>query len=302
MSAAAIELTPESPHQALHQAIATALRDLSTYSEREVLEIGGRVGHMVELAEAHVETLNGLQDTLQLDRLGELSQEQHQRLTGVLDRIAVCMRAQMEQVEALSEIATHVLATHMSLRRGIQSARLLSVHVRVEGAVLASQGMEINGLAAKLLALGQRMEGASEDVVALIGVLSEALPALLRRLREGLVRSEELRRSMWRHSRSINKAAAQLSGGLSDRFAACLKQVERAVSASHRALSALQFQDPMIQALQRLDPLMAEARRDSGELDAEPFYFGAGFAHDAAHALYRDDEEDAPAAGEALLF
>lgn len=294
----------ETPRDAegLHQALALRLQDLTQFSETEVLAVGDRVAHMVELAEAHASSLALLQDNLRLDDLAELSTSHKDRLLGLIEKVNACLGEQMEQVEALSEIASHVLATHLALRRGIQSARLLGVHVRVEGAVLDGDGLEVSDLANKLETLGKRMETASDDVVTLLSVLQEALPALLRRLRDGLVHTEDLRRSMGRHGRAVSQASHQLSLTLTERFGRCLAQVEKAVRACHGALSALQFQDPVMQALQRLDPLAAEARQAEGDAEASPFFYGAGFAADSACALDEDEGELAMASGESLFF
>jgi hypothetical protein len=288
--------------EGLHEALALRLQDLTQFSESEVLAVGDRVAHMVELAESHAASLASLQENLRLDELAQLSTSHKDRLLGLLERVNVCLVEQMEQVEALSEIASHVLATHLALRRGIQSARLLGVHVRVEGAVLDVDGLEVSDLADKLETLGKRMESASADVVTLLSVLQEALPALLRRLRDGLVHTEELRRAMVRHGRAISQASHSLSKTLTERFGRCLTQVEKAVKACHRALSALQFQDPVMQTLQRLDPLAAEARVAEGDSHATPYFYGAGFAADAACALDSEDDELAMVGGQSLFF
>lgn len=288
--------------EGLHEALALRLQDLTRFSESEVLAVGDRVAHMVELADAHVASLASLQENLRLHELAELSTSHKDRLLGLIEKVNACLTEQMNQVEALSEIATHVLATHLALRRGIQSARLLGVHVRVEGAVLDVDGLEVSDLANKLETLGKRMEAASADVVTLLSVLQEALPALLRRLRDGLVHTEDLRRAMGRHGRAISRASHKLSLALTERFDLCLAQVEKAVTACHGALSALQFQDPVMQALQRLDPLAAEARIAEGDAGAKPFFYGAGFAADAACALDTDDDEPAMAAGQSAFF
>lgn len=288
--------------QGLHEALALRLQDLTRFSESEVLAVGDRVAHMVELAEAHAESLASLQENLSLHELADLSASHKDRLLGLIEKVNACLSEQMGEVEALSEIATHVLATHLALRRGIQSARLLGVHVRVEGAVLDGDGLEVSDLANKLETLGKRMETASDDVVTLLSVLQEALPALLRRLRDGLIHTEELRRAMGRHGRAISQASHHLSQTLTERFGRCLMQVEKAVKACHGALSALQFQDPVMQALQRLDPLAAEARMAEGDTEARPFFYGAGFAADAACALDEEDNELAMASGQSLFF
>lgn len=294
----------QSPRDArgLHEELALSLQELTGFSEAEVLAVGDHVAHMVTLAESHAASLDLLQETLLLEELSEFSTDHRLRLVGLIDKVNLCLVEQMSQVEALSEITTHMLATHLALRRGIQSARLLSVHVRVEGAVLDGEGLEVSDLASKLETLGKRMESASEDVVGLLSVLQDALPDLLRHLRDGLVRTEELRRAMDRHGRSIRVASKSLSSNLTERFGRCMLQVEKAVKACHGALSALQFQDPVMQSLQRLDPLAAEARLAEGEADAQPYFYGAGFAAESACALDEVDEEMAVASGESLFF
>lgn len=298
MSAQPQILTTASAAQ-LHEQLAGAVQALTQHSEGEVLEIGTRIGHMVEIAEAHAEALEQLRGAMRLEQLDAISAGQQSRVTAALEHILACIREQLTLVTGLADIAAHVSETYTALRRGIQSARLLGVYVRVEGANLSSGQVAIKSLAFKLSALSERMENASNDVRLLLQVLQEALPALQKRLREGISHCEELRRQMAAHGRAISKATVALSSELEQRFSDCMNQVQLAISASHRALSALQFQDPMIQSMQRLDPLAAEARQASGDPEAGPFYYGAGFASDAAHAL---DTEPAPPAGEAILF
>ena len=301
MSQLALLRTPRDA-EGIHRALALSLQDLTRFSEAEVLAVGDRVARMVEMAEAHAESLSGLQENLRLDELGELGTGHKGRLLGLIEKVNACLVEQMVQVETLSEIASDVLATHLTLRRGVQSARLLGVHVRVEGAVLDIDGLKVSDLAEKLRTLSERMEAASADVVGLLSVLQEALPMLLRHLRDGLVHTENLGRALGRHGRAISQASHNLSQTLTERFGRCLTQVEKAVESCRGALGALQFQDPVMQALQHLDPLAASARVAEGDADATAYFYAAGFGADAARALYFEQDELAVVNGQRLCI
>lgn len=294
-----------SPAALLHDSLAQTLVELTDHSQQEVLEIGNRIGHMVELAEGYAVTIDALNQNLQLDSLAALSSEQQERLGAILDRIQAGIQEQLRVISGLLDTATNITTTLTTLRRGIQSARLLSVYVRIEGATLNTGRVEVNSLAGKLAALCERMERASDGVSTLLGVLLESLPTLEQRLQNGLKSCDEQRHAVMLHATAITKGAGLLSGELEERFTTCRANVQQTINASHQALSSLQFQDPMIQSLQRLDPLAAEARCASGEPDATPVEFAAGF--DSAAAFRSSGTEPAESAsdvdaGELILF
>ena len=88
---------------ALHASLAQTLVTLTEHSQREVLEIGNRIGHMVELAEGYAETIDRLNHSLQLESLAALSSAQQQRLTAILDR---CLAANGPDPITYFEITT----------------------------------------------------------------------------------------------------------------------------------------------------------------------------------------------------
>ncbi|HMA93868.1 MAG TPA: hypothetical protein VKP30_14355 [Polyangiaceae bacterium] len=284
-----------------HQEIVEHIEDAISIGEQGVLDAGNLLGAIVREALAQGEetgrllthsNAGGVMESL---GKGALTAETH---IAVIDEIMSELGVQSaEAMQATRSIAQTVDGFHEVML----STRMVGVSMRIEVAWL-SDNNELGVIPEQLRSLGDEIESLTTELERLSAALRNVLPALaassarVERARNAVrIQVAESVAELAGMTRTMIKAASDIASTRSAMTAQIRLRCEE-------ALSQLQFFDPMVQELQRIDVLVSEFRStqstDSGSPPVEPIRYGRRLGE-------RSTPEESSAtvtAGEVMLF
>lgn len=284
-----------------HQEIIEHIEDAISIGERGVLEAGNLLGDIVREALAQGEetgnilTHSNAGSVMESLGKGALKAETH---IAVIDEIMSELGVQStEALQATRSIAQTVDGFHEIM----MSTRMVGVSMRIEVAWL-SDNNELGVIPEQLRALGDEIESLTTELQNLSASLRNVLPALSA--------------SSARVERARNTVRAQVAESvatLGSMTRTMLDAASRIATTRHEmtsqirlrceeALSQLQFFDPMVQDLQRVDVLASEFRSalslGTGSAPVQPIRYGRRLGDLATP----EENTETVAAGEVMLF
>lgn len=212
-------------------------------SEKEIMAIGESVQHIVDHTRQFIdESTQAVERSFagQSATLGNYLD--HAQQTADIQRNAV------QQALALSEDITKAGA---AVDRLASQARLLALNAKIEAARLGSEGNafgviteQMNHLSLEIAKTNRLIAHATQAIKTCLPVITEQTSAQIRSLEDFSQTMQQL------------KAGVELS--LSTTTSAGDSHITMILNLAYAALSHLQFQDPMIQSMQKIDFLMRD--------------------------------------------
>ena len=301
----------ESTLEHLHHQVVEELRVLTRTSESAVLVAGSSLSDIVGEGRRLAEQSQERVDAIRRDHdahLPGLLERVDVRIESFVDTVVKGLDEDDTAVQAAQEDLDVIAAAAARLDAIAGASRVLAVCAQIETAQLDSDGSRERfaatvGEMRKLASLVARLH---TD----LGTRVVALQELLQSLSEG---SEELREALGRdrerlahRSAEVHRQSAEMLAGLDGVSGEAIRTAEDLLSNSQEGLSALQFQDPMIQELQRLDALIGSLlTTEEEDPDADsPLQFAVNLGDRTSQTPNHEEDGDDAAldAGELLLF
>lgn len=260
---------------ARHRRVSGQVTELRGLSEREILACGDVLSNIVTDVGALIDETEA-----QVRRSGERAEA----LTGAfMDAIAAEARTQAQAVESVFSLADGIERAVNAIDDLTASTGVLAINAHIEAAHLGDQGRAFGIIAQQLRELSQSIESTTGQVKAAIADVREGLPPIADRATAMQAHTGRYIERMQEHLRATGPEAGE----------GC--RLDRLVQLSNRALSHLQFQDPLVQRLLGIEREVAELlERIDPLLDGEIEAVTAGED--------RDTRAGAPASGDIMLF
>lgn len=279
----------------------TVVEDAARVSESGVLEVGKALGSLIN--ESRSQTNDLLQVLPHLEGSGEASgiREAIERQTSVVQKFVTALIERADRQKQLAEQASRLTDGIASLARDVSGiavkARLLSLNARIECGRLGESGKAMTVVASEIRQVSASVAKANADIAGLASELNVLLPKVSRSSAELHETSHEFRSDFDASLGATQGSYGELIGVVKDTVERSQTRSQRMLEEAQQALSALNFQDPMVQQLRELATLIEQRSTGSASVRLR---IGTELA--AAAALPETASIEAPRAGEVDLF
>lgn len=237
--------------------IATALqriKEASEISEREALSVGQLLGKIMEVAQRQHASLENSLDQFSDSSEGSIRQvaaAQSEAIANYLERLSSLINEQLELTKLAALQCEQISKAGSTIEQATIEARILSLNARITAAQNNSGGAAFAAIASEMQALSQTINQANALVGSLATELNKQLPLIARQA--AAMGDENARFSGILHSHigRVEETTRKLEGTLRDTIYSGSAHYAQILRASQRAVSHLQYQDPMVQRLRR---------------------------------------------------
>lgn len=277
----------------------SVVEEAANVSERGVLEVGKALGNLVQESRTQTSDLLEVLPRLEGDVTGD-----HAGIRQAIDRqtatVTCFVQDLMSRADRQNQLADHAARLTegiAALARDVSGiaikARLLSLNARIECSRLGESGKAMTVVATEIRQVSASVAKANADIAELAAQLTDLLPNVARLSSELQESSHSFRESFAESQTTTQTTYAELMGFVKSTVERSQQRAERMLNESRNALSALNFQDPMVQALRELATMIE--RRSNGERVSET---RLGIRDHSVN----DDDGSKLAAGEVALF
>ncbi len=213
----------------------------------------------------------------QIDEIGEtvhtLEKKSGGKGEGVISRhtkaVSSYVRVVNDQLEQQVRVAEEALEQSVEIVRAgaaiadlADAAKILALNARIESSRLHKKGSRFAVIATEMKVLSDGVDSANNLVRDLATRLQGSLPTIAEQMRSMRQETRTFYKELQEHLVEIETEKKDLQIALKDSLSAGDRQLDKILEASQRALSELQFQDPMAQRLQRIDNDLAKAQQN----------------------------------------
>lgn len=261
-------------------------------SEKEILAIGISVQNIVNHTRQYIEESK--------DVVVKNFAEQSLSLTEYLTGTRQATEMQSNAVKEALTLSDDITQAGLAVDKLANQARLLALNAKIEAARLGSSGSafsiiteEMNHLSIEIANTNRLIAGSTQAIRACLPMLAEQATMQMKRV-------EEFSKTMEEFKEGIEKSIST-TNNTSD------SHINQILNEAYETLSHLQFQDPMIQSVQRIDHLAKELHDEMSKV------MGVAAASGIKDSPYvevlgtkiaepSNDSRDGPDAGEVVLF
>ena len=268
-------------------------------SEREALSVGELVGTIMRVSQRQ---RANLEESLQhfSDASGgsvrRVAAAQSQATAEYLQTISTLIDEQLEFARQAALQCEQISKAGDTIEQATTEARILSLNARITAAQSTADSAAFAAIASEMQALSHTVGQANALVGELAEKLNRQLPMIARQAAAMRAENETFSGPLHEHIDRVEQTTSQLEETLKTTISSGSTHYAEIVRASQRAISHLQYQDPMVQRLRRacLDLRLIVEGDDGDEQDSDA---PQGFAPDDG-----EDEDGAQDAGDVLLF
>ena len=260
-------------------------------SEKEILAVGDCVKDIVDHTRQYIEESK---DILEKNLSGQADS-----LENYLGYAKQTVDAQSSAVEQALTLSEDITKAGTSVDKLANQARLLALNAKIEAARLGSAGSAFGVITEQMNHLSGEIAKTNRLIADSTKAIQECLPTIMSQTRGQIDKLEEFSSTM----RQLKEAVEQ---SISTTNSAGNTRLDSILELAYSALSHLQYQDPMVQDLQKIDVLMKKLNDEvNGELGI-PLTAQDTPVHiktlGATLKNSKDDSDPLPDAGEVLLF
>ena len=275
------------------------VEDAARVSESGVLEVGKALGTLI--SESRSQTNDLMQVLPHLEGSGEASgiRDAIERQTSVVQAFVSALMDRAHRQNQLADQASKLTDAIASLARDVGGiaikARLLSLNARIECGRLGESGKAMTVVASEIRQVSSSVAKANADIAELASQLNELLPKVARSSAELHDTSNEFRGDFEASLGATQASYGELIGVVKGTVERSQARSERMLEEAQQALSALNFQDPMVQQLRELATMIEQRAGGGGPSDLRigtELSSGAAFAEPAPIAMARAGEVD----------
>lgn len=249
------------------KATSSAVEHAAAISEQGVIQAGSALDNLV------LESRSQTSDLMEvLPKLAGSESDDHASVRGAIERQTATVVAFVEQLTAradrqtrLAEQAEQVSKSIAKLARDVATiatkARLLSLNATIECSRLGESGKAMTVVADELRHVSTSVGKANADIGDLTEELTQLLPNVAQLSAELQQTSGEFRETFAKSQTATRSTYDDLIALLKDTIERGQSRAERITGEAQRALSALTFQDPMVQSLRELSAMLERASK-----------------------------------------
>lgn len=245
-----------------HQEVVDAVRTVAEETESPILTAGQTVSMVVERAQSTLEEAKSLagNDKGGHSQLSQLIIAQGESTRRYLQVFTACLK----EVAGVTTRATNLLGIIGSgattFAQLVRTGDFLSLYAKMELARLPPGISESSSFSQEFKALTRGIRELSERIGVLANAMISTLPEIDRLVRELAVESRRVAGQVENQGIHTKELADALDRSLSVLSRLGEDRLPAIVERAQKALSSLQFYDPLMQDMQSLDGLMAELR------------------------------------------
>jgi hypothetical protein len=260
-----------------HLEVVDAVRTVAEQTESPILTAGQTVSMVVERAQSTLEEAKSLtgKDKGGHSQMAQLLLSQGEATRRYLQVFTGCLK----EVAGVTTRATSLLGTIGSgastFAQLVRTGDFLSLYAKMELARLPPGISESSSFSQEFKALTKGIRELSERIGVLAEAMSSTLPEIDRLVRELAVESRRVASQVESQGIHTRELADALDRSLNVLSRLGEEHLPAIVDRAQKALSSLQFYDPLMQDIQSLDGLMAELRTsaDPAGREIEPLHF-----------------------------
>ncbi len=219
-------------------------------SEKETLSIGKCIDDIVVHARDYIQESK--------DVFEKNFSDQNTALEGYLNFSKNTLGKQSDTVKTALTLSDDISEAGEAVDRLAGEAKLLALNATIEAARLGgTSGNAFGVISEEMNQLSNQIASTNRMIGETIQAIRESLPALMKQTNEQNEKLEEFIGAMHHLKKVIGES-------MSNSDAAGNTHLEMILNLSYSALSHLQFQDPMIQNLQKIDHVIRDLHKDLG--------------------------------------
>ena len=290
-------MNPSSPSSArawqlltqAHGWIAGQIQSAREVSTREVLAAGKNVTAIVNVA---VEFVHSLDETLRLS--------QAQGESNALPEIREGVMRQETLIDEALDSARIAKTLVDKIDSAARASRLLALNARIEASRISADGASaFDVIATEVCTLSDQIEEANEEISDLLQKLNQMLPQVSEQAHATRSLVEDL------HQQQQQQSAVLLQELEATRQSSH-EVMDKVVVTASTALMHLQFQDPMIQNIERIDGVLTDALNDAAHALGVDERVDGNYTEPLSAQILEEEEAaadvEAADVGEVLLF
>lgn len=260
-------------------------------SDKEIMKIGDCVNNIVSHTRQYIDESGQV--------LGSNFSEQSKSLDKFIAHAQQTNAAQSDTIERALLLSDEISRTGTAVDKLARDANLLAINAAIEASRLGSDGNAFGVISKAMKRMSREIVMANNLISDSTHAIKECLPAIISQGESQIERLEEFTHTM----QKFMVVAEQLMSTSSN---AGNTHLDMILDLAYSALSHLQFQDPMIQSLQKIDILMHDLQRDlSHKLNYTPAINEIPIGSNNLGELYEDSNQTSGPqrhSGDVLLF
>jgi methyl-accepting chemotaxis protein len=268
------------------------IHSVQNLSEKEIMAIGESVKNIVNHTRQYIEESK---DVVVRSFAGQSSS-----LTEFLSSTKQTTEVQNNTVKEALTLSDDITQAGMAVDKLANQARLLALNAKIEAARLGSAGSAFSVITEEMNHLSMEIAKTNRLIADSTHAIRACLPMLAEQATTQMKRLEKFSWTLQGYKEGIEKSISSANDS-SD------SHINQILNLAYDTLSHLQFQDPMIQGVQKIDHLVKELHDELNRVVG--ISEGPGGAHlpnatpaDEKVAEHRNDSGEGPDAGEVLLF
>jgi hypothetical protein len=274
--------------------------------EAEVIAIGAAVDDVVTQARGYLgemeEVIAGFGAYDPNNPLSKAIDQQVSLSSTYQEEMAGYILAQDRRATQALEQCTNIAAAGDSINELVRTSKMLALNAMIEASRLGEHGRAFMVIAKEMKQLSETVDKANQQVSALVKILLVLLPDISAQTSTMKGCSTQFSGALGRCMDNLREARAQMEAGIKTSLQRGDARLERILASSRDALSHLQFQDPTVQSLRRMEMfLMRLEQHLAGLLALEQVQQDAVFMVNLGDQVSAEESIDLDA-GELLLF
>ena len=292
-----------------HQEVVDAVKTVAEETEKPILTAGQTVSMVVERAQSTLEESKALAggDKGGHSQLSQLLISQGEATRRYLQVFTACLREVASVTTRATDLLSSIGSGASTFAQLVRTGDFLSLYAKMELARLPPGISESSSFSQEFKDLTKGIRALSERIGVLAEAMVSTLPEIDRLVRELAVESRRVAGQVENQGLHTRELADALDRSLSVFSRLGEERLPAIVERAQKALSSLQFYDPLMQDMQSLDGLMAELRtaaNPDGER-VEPLHFLRRLGDVEGHGSDGStpaQESQVADAGEVMLF
>lgn len=213
------------------------------------------------------------------------------------------LRKQEEKAQEAVEQSVRIIEAANTIKSMAYTAKILTLNAHIEAARLGQHGRAFQVIVKEMLKFSEVVEETNLKVSGLAEELQELLPEIAHQTRSIRHESEIFSNELETLNASVEHSSQALKDMVIQTVTEGDGRLKRVLDLSMEALSGLQFQDPMIQEIQRIDTFLHELHNEVGDalgvtFDPDPPVYLSRLGD----ALEDEDVTDDEFEGDFLMF
>lgn len=237
------------------------IEDADKTMETEVIAIGQAIDTIVREAQSQSEEMEGTIQNISGGQGGGLTgaiTRQTQVASEYLGDISGQISEQDDAARKALKQCSNISSAGDTINDLVRTSKMLALNAMIEASRLGDQGRSFMVIATEMKTLSETIDETNGLVGELTTTLSHLLPQIVRQNQMMQERSQKFADALNEQISKLEEAREEMQEAITESLHNSDERINRILKASQGALSHLQFQDPTIQSLRRIDQYIGE--------------------------------------------